>query len=925
MISLLALLVIPYVQAADGGTVRGTVTDDMDMSIPRVSIILSGPNISGELVVETDDEGNFRFVSVPVGKHQMSVLKTGFSPVKRSVTVRLDEAAFVPIVLNVGTEEVIIEETLPVIDTTRSSVSTQLSRETLDKLPVGRSYQDVVNILPGVSGRVDTSSGGPGDGNPSVRGEGQYGNNYLLDGISTRDPATKTFGSNVNYDAIEDVQVYTDGAPAEFGQATGMLVNVVTKDGGDEHHGSAGYFFNTGAPGEPTYLILDTATGKEVPTPKRDFKSHSLSLTAGGPIVKEKLWYFTSVDLGTSNEVYEGMDPNAPYLANDLGGFAKATWFVNPDFKLRYQFSGQVSSIENSINSSIYLPETQELYQSDDIGNQVQAVWRPGMLSELDLKVLSSLSHINVYPMSLDGSAAQVYDSVQGVYRGNAAAFDFNTRTRTGFTLSLTQLANKAAGNHRIKGGIEAWSLSEVRELDYTGPRDGLYGTSDANFPCTDAADYYDCAQRQEFEYVGPLPHSAMVLAAYLQDDWQPWDFLTINAGARLDYEQLYTSEGIAILEQFMPAPRLGIAWDATGDSKTLVSVNAGRYYDVNGAAFAEWGDSRSSAGYSYYDGYTSQTNPIFTQGANPLVFCTPESIAQQAPKLQEAAGEYCNGSLRPYHLDKLVLGVERELFPLFALGVRGILSQTSDIPEDINFDDQNWLITNPANKTRDYRALEVTAEKKLDDHWLLLASYTLSESLGTAPGQFESASGSDSGSNGNEVGVYGDDITDAETRAQLFELGYGDYVEGYSGLGSGSNQAGYYGYLPYHALHSVKINGGYSFQVGKFETDLGLVYEYDSGRAWQKRSYVYNYQDYSGLAEGRGTRFMPPIHYLDFHVAESFKIDEHRSAEIAIDIFNILDLSEAVTYYENDNRSFGKVMYRQAPRSIRASLKLTY
>lgn len=926
MISLLSLVAMaPFVQAAEGGSVRGTVTDETELAIPRVSIILSGEGIAGEIIVDSDDDGNFRFVNVPVGKHEMRVVKTGFSPVRRTVTVRLDESAFVPVVLKVGMEEVIIEETLPIIDTTRSAVSTELNRETLDKLPVGRSYQDVVNILPGVSGRVDTSSGGPGDGNPSVRGEGQYGNNYLVDGISTRDPATKTFGTNVNYDAIEDVQVYTDGAPAEFGQATGMLVNVVTKDGGDAHHGSAGYYFGMDAPGEPTYLILDTSKGEEVATPKRDFMNHSLSLTAGGPILKEKLWYFASADLGTDTEVYEGMDPNAPYLQNNAGGFAKLTWFVNPDFKLRYQFNGQVSQIDNSIIDSQYLPETQERYASDDLGNQFQAVWRPSLLSEVDLKLLSNVSHINVEPMSGDGSTAQVYDSVNGVVTGNASAFDYNTRSRTGFTMSVTQLVNKFGGHHRFKGGVEAWALAETRELDYTGPRDGLIGTSDENFPCTDEADYYDCAQRQEFLYVGPLPHSSTVLAAYLQDDWQPIPTLTFNLGARLDYEQLYTSEGTQILEQVMPAPRLGMAWDLTGDSKTLVSVNAGRYFDVNGSAFAEWGDSRSSAGYSYYDGYYSQTQPVFSQGAYPLVFCTPESLALQSEDIQSAADDFCNGTLRPYHMDKLVVGVERELFPLFALGLRGIVSQTTDLPEDINYDDYNWFITNPENKTRDYWAFEVTAEKKLDEHWLLLASYTLSESRGTAPGQFESSSGSDYGGNGNEVGVYGDDITDADTRAALFDAGYGAYVEGYDGLGSGTNQAGYYGYLPYHSLHTAKVNGSYSFDIGRFSTDLGLIYEFDSGHAWQKRTYVYNYQDYSGLGEGRGTRFMPPVHYLDVHLAESFAIDDLRSAEIAIDIFNVLDLSEAITYYENDNRNFGKVMYRQEPRSIRASVKVTY
>ncbi|MEZ4238256.1 MAG: Plug domain-containing protein [Myxococcota bacterium] len=103
-----------------------------------------------------------------------------------------------------------------------------MGEDTIQNLPVGRSFASVVNTIPGVSGRVDTQNGGSG-GSPSVRGEGGYGNNYMIDGVSTRDPATKTSGAGVNFDAIEEIQVYTDGAPAEYGQFTGMMVNVVTR------------------------------------------------------------------------------------------------------------------------------------------------------------------------------------------------------------------------------------------------------------------------------------------------------------------------------------------------------------------------------------------------------------------------------------------------------------------------------------------------------------------------------------------------------------------------------------------------------------------------------------------------------------------------------------------------------------------------
>ncbi len=919
---MLTLLLIPFVEAAQSGSVRGTIADETELGIPGATVVLSGPLIAGELQATTDDEGNFRFVSVPVGTHELKVFKTGFPTAERKVRVKLDEAAFVAISLTVGAEVMVIEETQPALDTSRSAVSTQLTKDALDNLPVGRSYQDVVNVLPGVSGRVDTSSGGPGDGNPSVRGEGQYGNNYLVDGISTRDPATKTFGTNVNFDAIEEIQVYTDGAPAEFGQATGMTVNVVTKDGGDEHFGSAGYFLNTAA-SSGTYDIVDLQKHEEVPTEKREFMTHSVSLLAGGPIAKEKLWYLASIDLGADNSVYEGQDPSAPYAAYDGGGFGKLTWFATPDAKLRYQFNGQLSEIENQLTSSTVLPEAQERYHSTDLGNQIEVVWRPGIFTEIDLKGIYNVSQLDVTPMSGDTETPQIFDAQAGQYTGNGSSFDYNTRSRAGFTLSATQLAEGKTGDHRVKGGIEAWQLSETRELDYNGPGDGLVATRDEGYPCT-APDYTDCYTRQEFQYVGPLTHRAIVFSGYLQDDWQPVEVLTVNAGMRVDYEALYTVQGTRILDQVMPAPRLGVAWDATGDHKTKVTLNAGQYYDVNGAAFAEWGDSKSSAGYDYYYGPYSQTEPYFSQGAYPLVFCTEESLATLGADAK-AAEAACNGELRPYHLDKAVVAVQREVIPTLALGVRGILSQTIDIPEDINYDDYTWVITNPENKRRDYWAVEFTAEKQFDKRWQLLASYTLSESKGTLPGQFESASGTDFGGNGNEVGVWGDDIGNADTRADYFDAGAGDYVQGYAGLGSYSNEAGYYGYLPYHSLHSVKVNGSYTVTTGAWNHTVGAVYEFDSGHAWQKRGWVPNYQDYSALPEGRGSRFMPVVQYFDLHLAENFKWGKAQSAELAVDLFNVLDLSEAVTNYENDDENFGLVLYRQEPRSIRASLTVTY
>lgn len=945
LLLLSAALYVPYADAAVSGAVRGHVEDDGGLPVPGATVVLSGPGIAGELTTVTDADGNFRILNVPPGSHSVKVVKSGLAQVRLTVTVRLDETAFVPIVLEVaGAEEVVIEETLPVIDATRSSISTELSYESISNLPVGRSYQDAVNMLPGVSGRIDTQNGGPGNGNPSVRGEGQYGNNYALDGISTRDPATKTFGTNVNFDAIEDIQVYTDGAPAEFGQVTGMFVNVVTKDGGDEHHGSAAYYFSSHASGG-TYPIADLATHEEVETTKRKFMNHEVSLTAGGPVLKERIWYFGAVDFTTGWTQFEGSTEEARQEVTGVDGFAKLSFFATDDITMRYQFNGGFSNIPNYESSSQYTAEAQARYHSDDVSHLFNIDWRPGPNSVWELRTLYNVSNINVEPMSGDEEAPSFYNLDSGQYYGNYDSFDLNQRGRLGGNLKLTQFVNDFAGSHRFKIGGEFWRLTDSRQLIFTGPGDGVQYTSSASsgLPCetSDQATglLADCYGYTTYEDVGALGHVGNIVSGFIQDDWQPHPNVTLNLGFRADRETLLQNAGEVIVDNHMMSPRVGLAWDITGDSKTLLNAVGGRYYDLSGNTFADWGDTRSAFVYREYThnkvltgdpSATGYTN-TWTQdpATDPLIYCNEQSLDSFGPDQWVTAQIACQGELRPYYLDKVAVGIKREIFPLFAVGLRGIASETRDLAEDVDWDLDTWVITNPEQKVRRYRALELTAEKKFDKRWQLLASYTLSESKGHMPGQFEIASGGQTGSDGNQVGVYLDDVSDTDTRTMYFDAGYGWLLDGLAGLGTISDDAGYYGYLPYHHFHDLKINGSYSIDyatgMGDMATTLGVVYEFSSGNAWQKRGFVWLYGDYFAFPEGRGSRFMPAVNWFDFRVAQKLTTDSDRELELSIDVFNLLDLKAPLTYYENDDENFGLTLYRQDPRSIRIGLHGTY
>ena len=144
----IAVMVSPRAEAGTTGAVRGQVLDDDGLPVPNATVVLTGADVAGERTVVTDGNGEFRMLGLPPGPKDVLVRKDGFNPMKYTVSIRLDETAFVPVTLkgaNGASAEIIVEETLPVVDTTRSAVSTQMTTDLLQNVPTGRSYQSAVS------------------------------------------------------------------------------------------------------------------------------------------------------------------------------------------------------------------------------------------------------------------------------------------------------------------------------------------------------------------------------------------------------------------------------------------------------------------------------------------------------------------------------------------------------------------------------------------------------------------------------------------------------------------------------------------------------------------------------------------------------------------------------------------------------------
>ena len=916
--------------AGETGTLRGSVRDASNGEpLEGVVVTVVGESLPGERTQTTGKRGGFWFPVLAPGNYRVSLTKEGYQPKIFDVTIRLDQTTSIPPVemelVTFTTETIEIIESSPVIDSTQSAVQETVDGDYFESIPVGRSYQSIIRTLPGVMGRINYQNGGPSDGNPSVRGEGRYGNNYLLEGFSIRDPVQKTTGVDFPFEALDEISVYTDGAPAEFGTFTGMIANMVLKTGSNETHGSLSWQMQSHASvGE--YEILGE------PVARRQFFFQTPVATLGGPVVEDKLWYFSVFSIRRGWRRIEGADipTEIPY---DMDFSTKFTYNPFEDSGTLINFIVQKQSYEviNAGSNSSTAPEASRNGVGDafSMNANLKTVLSPSTV--LEAKWNSALDESGSEPASGTYFDSAYTDLYTGYQSGNAAYVYSTQRLRKGVAFHLTRYVTDKFGQHVIKGGYEHHQSSNQDEFRYTG------GTGTEEDPAyeylfldADGDQIFDPGEeylRTAHFNVGPLGHTGRQNAFFLQDQWQPVPSLTLNLGARVDNEALEQNAGLDVINQWMVSPRVGIAWDVKGDARDVFTLNAGRYYDMNGLTFADWADTRSSNSYEQ-----CEWNPE-TQDYD-LNCYTQDPVASPV--------EYAEG-LRPYHLDKFTLGFTHAFPYEIAVGLKGIVSATRELPEDTQVVPNAWVIENPDIKRRDYWAIELNVRRRLLNNWQVLAALTYSRAKGTSPGSFESGSVESTGGSGNAVGVFADHFADPYLRMSNDYWGIDFGGLGYTswtgfGRTTEGNTEGWYGYLPYHSFWNLKLNGSYRFDFG---TEVGLAYEFDSGHAWQRRGLQELYGNHLTFPEGRGVRFMPPVHYLDLRVAHEFALPADLTILAELVIFNILDLEQAVTYYENYNQSedlygsgvegqdpntnFGAVLYRQAPRQVRANLTFRF
>jgi Carboxypeptidase regulatory-like domain len=305
-------------------SLRGTVTDPSHAIVVGAKVTVPGENTSLRQTVATNASGAYSFPDLPVGTYQVEVERDGFkTAVRRNIVLNVADVRPVDVQLETGaiTESVSVEVPAVAVQTIGGEVAGLVNGEQVRELPLnGRNFLQLATLMPGVSAPDFLNvkdKGLLGGSDLSVSGSSVTSNLWTVDGANNNDVGSnRTILVYPSVDAIDEFKIHRNAYGAEFGQAGGAQVNIVTRSGTNEFHGSAYYFGRRDALDAKNYFL------EQAGQPKDQLKLNDFGWTLGGPIVKDKVLFFASQEISRENRgsVRTSFVPTAAERAGDFSG-----------------------------------------------------------------------------------------------------------------------------------------------------------------------------------------------------------------------------------------------------------------------------------------------------------------------------------------------------------------------------------------------------------------------------------------------------------------------------------------------------------------------------------------------------------------------------------------------------------------------------
>src|SRR5215213_9971729 len=355
-----------FAQTSTTGSIEGSVSDTTGAAVPGIAVRVTSPNLISAQTAVTDDSGRYRILNLPPGRYAVSIeAEKGFAKFeKNDVEVNLSRNTSVEIQLQPAGAQasVTITDTAgAAVDVSGTTTGSNVSSDQFSNFPTQRTVQGLYSIAPTVtrSGLRDATGR---DRDPSVAGASGPENNYILDGVNTTDPAFGGSGANLPFEFVQEVEIKTGAYGPEYGRSNGGIFNVITKSGGNEFHGDLfGYGTTKG-------LVREVKNFPFTGSAFTGFSEVDLGGDIGGPIMKDKLWFFGAFNPQKRKNYYLTQTFHAP-VQNDVTipfYAGKITWAVNSRNTFTASTFGDFTKIDGFL-------ATLALTNVNGFGNDIEA------------------------------------------------------------------------------------------------------------------------------------------------------------------------------------------------------------------------------------------------------------------------------------------------------------------------------------------------------------------------------------------------------------------------------------------------------------------------------------------------------------------------------------------------------------------------
>lgn len=583
-----------FAQGRQSGALSGRVTSSDGLSLPGVTVTISSPALQGQRIAVTDVNGVYRFPELPPGDYAVRFEISGMSP--------LDEHAAVPLGADVTMDRVMsleaVREAVEVRGAMPPPVSSpsgafNLRSAEINLLPIGRTPFLVAELAPGLTDNT------PNQTQVTIGGAFAYDNVFLMNGVDINDNVLGQPNNLFIEDAIDQVQVLTSGIPSEYGRFSGGVVNVITKSGGNDLSGAFRLNLTNSAWSDET--PFENARG----TTRAGKMSPTYEGTLGGPILRDRLWFFggTRIERTTTQGAYP--QTGIPYTSgNDNTRYeGKLTATIRNGHTLQGSFIDNATDLRQPALGASIDPAS---FTTPSTPNRLLVgTWR----GALGARTFATAQYSQKWwkLQNAGGTSTAIRDSpflsrgtlgVPGGLQYNAPYFDSTDpeqRNNRQFTASVSQMrSSRRFGTHEIKGGFEYFvstrvggnsqtSTGYVFQTDYKVDANGR--------PALDGAGHLIprfVPGNSRVQVWLPLRGATIDLttaSVFASDHWTAGPRLTLDLGARFEQASSDATGGIQSVDVRTIVPRLAASYDLTADGRTVAQATyahyAGKYNDV--------------------------------------------------------------------------------------------------------------------------------------------------------------------------------------------------------------------------------------------------------------------------------------------------------------------------------------------------------